>query len=76
MTWIRVISCILLNSVRWHCTILMKTTGLNEDSDRAVRGVVYVGGDQGGRGGGGGGGGGRPPCIKIGNRASGLPAMY
>ena len=22
------------------------------------------------------GGGGRPPCIKIGNRASGLPAMY
>ena len=25
---------------------------------------------------GGGGGGGRPPCIKIGNRTSGLPAMY
>ena len=24
----------------------------------------------------GGGGGGRPPCIKIGNRTSGLPAMY
>ena len=29
-----------------------------------------------GGGGGGGGGGGRPPCFKIGNRASGLPAMY
>ena len=37
--------------------------------------VVDVGGDQGGGGGGGGGGCG-PPCIKIGNRASGPPAMY
>ena len=28
-----------VNSVRWHCYILKKTTGLNEDIDRAVRGV-------------------------------------
>ena len=28
-----------VNSVRWHCTISMKTTRLNEDIDRAVRGV-------------------------------------
>ena len=28
-----------VNSVRWHCTNLMKTTRLNEDIDRAVRGV-------------------------------------
>ena len=28
-----------VNSVRWHCTNLMKATGLNEDIDRAVRGV-------------------------------------
>ena len=26
-----------VNSVQWHCTILMKTTGLNENIDRAVR---------------------------------------
>ena len=31
-----------VNSVRWHCTILMKTTGLNEDIDRAVRGVCAI----------------------------------
>ena len=31
-----------VNSVPWHCTILMKTTGLNEDIDRAVRGVCDV----------------------------------
>ena len=31
-----------VNSVRWHCTILMKTTGLNEDIDRAVRGVCDI----------------------------------
>ena len=28
-----------VSSVRWHCTILMNTTRLNEDLDRAVRGV-------------------------------------
>ena len=28
-----------VNSVRCHCTILMKTTGLNEYTERAVRGV-------------------------------------
>ena len=28
-----------VTSFRWHCTILMKTTRLNEDIDRAVRGV-------------------------------------
>ena len=28
-----------VNSVRWHCTILMRTTRLNEDIDRVVRGV-------------------------------------
>ena len=31
-----------VNSVRWHCTILMKTTGLNEAIDRAVRGVCDI----------------------------------
>ena len=31
-----------VNSVRWHCTILMKTTRLNEDIDRAVRGVCDI----------------------------------
>ena len=31
-----------VNSVRWHCIILMKTTGLNEDIDRAVRGVCEI----------------------------------
>ena len=29
-----------VNSVRWHCTILMKTTRLNEDIDRPVREIV------------------------------------
>ena len=38
-----------LNSVRWHCTILMKTTRLNEDIDRAVRGVCDI----------------RPECAKM-----------
>ena len=28
-----------VNSVRWHCTILMKATRLNEDIDRVARGV-------------------------------------
>ena len=27
------------NSVRWHCTILSKTTRFNGDIDRDVRGV-------------------------------------
>ena len=31
-----------VNSVRWNCTILMKTTRLNEDIDRAVRGVCDI----------------------------------
>ena len=31
-----------VTSVRWHCTILMKTTRLNEDIDRAVRGVCDI----------------------------------
>ena len=38
-----------VNSVPWHCTILMKTTRLNEDIDRAVRGVCEI----------------RPECTKI-----------
>ena len=39
--------------------------------------VVDVGAEVGGGGGGGGGRGGRrPPCIMIGNRASGLLAMF
>ena len=28
-----------VNSVRWHCNLLMKTTGLNEDIERSVREV-------------------------------------
>ena len=31
-----------VNSVRWHCTILMNTARLNEDIDRAVRGVCAI----------------------------------
>ena len=31
-----------VNSVRLQCTILVKTTRLNEDIDRAVRGVYYI----------------------------------
>ena len=31
-----------LNSVRWHCIILMKTTGINEDIDGAVQGVCDI----------------------------------
>ena len=30
------------NYVRWHCIILMKSTRLNEDIDRAVRGVCDI----------------------------------
>ena len=37
------------NTVRWHFTILMKTTRLNEDIDRAVRGVCDI----------------RPECLKM-----------
>ena len=39
----------IVNSVRWHCTISMKTKGLNEDIDRAVRGVCDL----------------RPECTKT-----------
>ena len=38
-----------VSSVRWHCTILMKTTRLTDGIDRAVRGVCDI----------------RPECIKI-----------
>ena len=38
-----------VNSVRWHSTILMKTTRLNEDIDRAVRGECDI----------------RPECTKM-----------
>ena len=38
-----------VNSVRWHCTVLMKTTRLNEDIDRAVRGICDI----------------RPECVKM-----------
>ena len=31
-----------VNSVRWHCTIPMKTMRVNEDLDRAVRGVYDI----------------------------------
>ena len=31
-----------VNSVGWHCTILMKTARLNEDIGRAVRGVFVT----------------------------------
>ena len=31
-----------VNSVRWHCTILMKFTRLNEDIDGAVRGAFDI----------------------------------
>ena len=31
-----------VNSVRWHCTILMKIRGLKEDIDRTVRGVCDI----------------------------------
>ena len=31
-----------VSSVRWHCTILMNTTRLNEDINRAVRGVCDI----------------------------------
>ena len=44
MRWINVILCTL-----GHCTILMKTTRLNEDIDRAVRGVCDI----------------RPKCTKM-----------
>ena len=30
-----------VNSVRWHCTISMRTTRFNEDIDRAVRGASF-----------------------------------
>ena len=36
-------------SVRWHRTILMKTTRLNEDIDRAVQGLCDI----------------RPECSKM-----------
>ena len=38
-----------VNTVQWHCTNLMKTTRLNEDIDRAVRGVCDI----------------RPECVKM-----------
>ena len=38
-----------VNSGRRHCTISMKTTRLNEDIDRAVRGVCDI----------------RPECTKM-----------
>ena len=31
-----------VKSVRWHCTILMITTSLNENIDRDVRGVCDI----------------------------------
>ena len=31
-----------VNSVRWHCTVLMKTARLNEDIDRAVHGACDI----------------------------------
>ena len=31
-----------VNSVRWHCNIFMKTTRLNEGTNRAVRGVCDI----------------------------------
>ena len=43
-----------VNSVRWHCSILMKTTRLNEDIDWAVRGVCDI----------------RPECTKMRGRNS------
>ena len=39
----------LVNCFRWHSTILMKTTRLNEVIDRAVRGVCDI----------------RPECVKM-----------
>ena len=38
-----------VNSVRWDCTILMKTTRLNEDIDWVVRGDCGI----------------RPVCVKM-----------
>ena len=38
-----------VNSVRWHCTILMKNTRLKEDIDRAIRGLCDI----------------RPECTKL-----------
>ena len=38
-----------VNSVRWYCTISMKTTRLNEEIDRAVWGVCDL----------------RPECTKM-----------
>ena len=32
-----------VNSGRWHCTISMESTRLNEDIDRAVLGVCLAG---------------------------------
>ena len=43
-----------VNSVRWHSTILMKTTRLKEDIDRDVRGVCDI----------------RPECTKMQSRNS------
>ena len=31
-----------VNSVGWHCTILMKNARLNEDIGRAVRGICDI----------------------------------
>ena len=31
-----------VNSVRWHCTILKKTTRRKEDNDRDVRGTALA----------------------------------
>ena len=40
---------LFVNSVQWHCTIFTKTTRLNGDTDRAVRGVCDF----------------RPECTKM-----------
>ena len=42
MMWIKVLFMHFVNSVRWHKTILMKVTRLNEYIDRAVRGAFDI----------------------------------
>ena len=42
MTWIKVLFMHFVNSVRWHCTILMNFTRFNEDIEKAFRGVCDI----------------------------------
>ena len=42
MMWAKVLFMPFVISVRWHCTMLMYFTRLNEDIDRDIRGVYDI----------------------------------